>query len=237
MLPLNRSGLICACVLALGSSCMSEDGNGLIATQERSVAAFSRIEVQGGIQVTISQGPRRVTVTTDENLSSFYVTDVDGQTLKINETSNRLRPTGTVFVEVFTERLERLEVKNGAQVSADATQPDEFRLIVKDNSIVSVSRMRTQKMVVEASGESRVDAQGDVTELRIESRSRSAINTAGLDAIEVKVDASGQSLVNVSARSSIEVDASGDSVVNISGNPGSRNINSDSGSQVVFINE
>ncbi len=237
MLPLNRSGLICACVLALGSSCMSEDGNGVVTTQERAVSAFSRIEVQGKIQVTISEGPHRVTVTTDENLSAFYVTNVDGQTLKIKETSNRLRPTGTVFVEVFTERLERLEVKEGAQVSADATQPDEFRLIVKDNSIVSVSRMRTQKMVIEASGDSRVDVRGDVTKLGIVSRSRSAINAAGLDAIEVKVGASGQSLVNVSARSSIEVDASGDSVVNISGNPGSRNINSDSGSRVVFISE
>lgn len=238
MSPLNRSVLICAGALALASSCMSETGNGVIATQERTVPAFSRVEVQDGIQVSISRGPSRVTITTDENLTSFYEIDVDGQTLKIKEMSNfQLKPTGTVFVEVLTERLERLEVKNGAQVSADATLTGEFRLIVKDKSSASVSRMQTQELILEASDESRVDVFGEATDVRIQSQSRSAVNAAGLEALNVKVDASGQSLVNVNARNSIEVDASGDSIVTVSGNPPTRSIDSDSGAQISFTNE
>lgn len=235
---LKRSIVICAAALALASSCMSEKGNGVIETSERVVSAFSRVEVEDDIQVSIARGPNRVTITTDENLASFYVLEVDGQTLKIRKMPGfQLKPTGTVFIEVLTERLEALEVKNGAQVSADATQTGEFRLIVKDKSNASVSRLQTQELVLEASDESRVDVSGDATSVRIQSRSRSAVNASNLNALNVKVDASGKSLVNVNARSSIEIDASGDSIVTVSGNPGARNIHSDTGSQISFVNE
>lgn len=236
MSPLNRAVLICAGALTLASSCMSEEGNGLIATQERTLPAFSRVEVQDAVQVSIRQGPNRVTITTDENLTSFYEIDVDGQTLKIKETSN-VRPTAAVFIEVFTERMEGLEVRNGAQVSADATQTGEFRLIVKDKSTASISRIQTPELILEASDESRVDVLGTASKVRIQSRSRSAVSADGLQAQDVKVDAEGQSLVSVNAERSIEVDASGDSVVTVSGNPLDRNIDSDNGSQVSFINE
>ncbi|MDP2274445.1 MAG: DUF2807 domain-containing protein [Archangium sp.] len=238
MSPLNRSVLICAGALALASSCMSETGNGVITTQERLVPAFSKVEVQDAIQVSISRGPTRVTISTDENLTSFYEIDVDGETLKIKEMSNfKLRPTGAVFVDIQTERMERLEVRNGAQVSADATQAGEFRLIVKDRSSATVSRIQTSELILEATDESRVDVFGEATQLRVESRSQSAVNADGLDAQTVKVVATRQSLVNVNAQRSIEVDASGDSVVTVSGNPLDRNIDADSGSQVSFINE
>ncbi len=238
MSPLNRSVLICAGALALASSCMSEEGNGIIATQERRLAAFTRVEVEDAIQVSISRGPSRVTITTDENLTSFYEIDVDGQTLKIREMSNfSLRPTGAVFVEVQTERMEGLEVRNGAQVSADATQAGEFRLIVRDKSTASISRIQASELTLDASDESRVDVFGEAARLRVESRSRSAVNADGLTAQEVRVIASGQSLVNVNALGSIEVDASGDSVVTVSGNPPDRNIDANNGSVVSFINQ
>ncbi len=235
---LKPSVLSCVAALALTSSCMSEKGNGVIATQQRTVPAFSRVEVEDAVQVSITRGPNRVTITTDENLTSFYEIDVDGQTLKIKEMSNfELRPTGSVFIEVFTERMEGLEVRNGAAVSADATQTGEFRLIVKDKSTATISRIQTAELTLEASDESRVDVFGVASKVRIQSRSRSAVSADGLEAQDVKVDAQGQSLVSVTAERSIEVDASGGSVVTVSGNPLDRNIDSDNGSQVSFINE
>lgn len=51
----TRSALAALAVLAL-SSCRTEDGDGRIVTEQRPVGAFSKLEVEDGITVTIFRG-------------------------------------------------------------------------------------------------------------------------------------------------------------------------------------
>ena len=233
---LSRSVLISLGVWALGSACSAENGNGLIATQERSVATFSKVKVEDGLQVSIGRGERLVSITTDENLMSFIDVEVDGETLELRRNSNT-QPTSIERIEVTTNVLTSLEVKDNSQVSADATQAGEWRLTARDVSVVSLTNIETSELDIDASDESRVDAFGNAIRVRIEAKSRSQVNTDGVTAEDVKVDASGGSLVFVNARSKIEVDASGNSFITVSGNPQDRNIDANGGSTVTFSND
>jgi len=62
------------------------------------------------------------------------------------------------------------------------------------------------------------------------------MNSDAVNAGKAKVDISGQSQVNVRATSDIEIDSSGNSRVFVTGNPTTRDVNADNGSEIVFSN-
>lgn len=61
-----RIGLMVASVISMG--CFGAVGSGRDATQAREVGAFKRLQVQGGLQATVTQGVRTVSITADDNL-------------------------------------------------------------------------------------------------------------------------------------------------------------------------
>src|SRR5437588_1158234 len=59
-------------------------GSGVVKTEKRDVAAFSAIEVSGAVKLEFTVGDEtKVEVTTDDNLLPLFITEVDGETLKI----------------------------------------------------------------------------------------------------------------------------------------------------------
>ena len=234
MSSLTRSAVVALAVLGL-SSCVSEDGNGRIVTEQRSVTAFSKVKVEDGLRVSITQGPRGVWLTTDENLRTYFRAKVVGDTLVLDQLSNFvLNPTGEVVFEVTNDVLEGLEVSGGAQVSADATPAARWRLTASGGSTVSVARIAAPRFDVDASGNSRVDAFGSASDVNVNASGGSEVNTVGVSTVNLDVDASGGSVLNVAASSSATGNASGGSRVNVVGDPQTRSIDTSGDSQVTY---
>lgn len=234
MTSLTRSAVVALAVAGL-SSCVSEDGNGRIVTEQRAVQAFQKVKVEDGLRVTITQGPRSVLLTTDENLRSFFQADVRGDTLVLKKLSNfSLNPTGEVVFEIMNEVLEGLDVSGGAQVSADATPTSRWRLTASGGSVVTARNVATPKLDVEASGASEVTLFGSANEARVKGSGGSKVNTVGVTTVSVDVDASGGSTLNVAASSSAKGIASGNSTVNVVGNPQTRTIDATGSSTVTY---
>lgn len=232
MSPL-RSVLLSSAVLALTSACGPETGNGVIASEDFQVSDFDKIKVSDGLSVEILNGARRVSVTTDENLLEAFKFDVDGRTLKISRYGGQTEPTFSRVV-ITTPRLEGLEVTDRSQATAQATQAEEWRLVVTDRSIAFVSGITATRLFVDARDESRADATGLTRDVDIDAHQNSGVNTDGVSAGKAKLDVSGGSLVNVNATREIEIDASGGSRIIVSGNPPERNVDTDRDSEVVF---
>ncbi len=73
---------------AAGGVLQGVQGSGKIITQDRSVSGFSRVELGGSGQVTITQGDQeRLTVEADDNILPYIRTDVSGTTLYLGFTS------------------------------------------------------------------------------------------------------------------------------------------------------
>ncbi len=234
MTSLTRSAVFTFAVLGF-SACVSEDGNGTIVTEQRSVKAFTKLKVEDGLRVSLTQGPRGVWLTTDENLRSFFQAEVRGDTLVLKRLSNfTLKPSGDVVFEVTNEVLEGLEVSGGAQVNADATPAGQWRLDVSGESVVSVSRMAAQKLKMEVTGNSQVDVSGSASDVKLKASGSSRVNTTSLSTVNLDVDASGGSVLNVAASNSATGSVSGNSRVTVVGNPQKRDINASGSSQVTY---
>ena len=235
MSSLTRSALITLSVLGL-SACVTEEGNGQIVTDQRAVKAFTRLKVEDGLRVSVTQGPRNVWLTTDENLRSFFQAEVRGDTLVLSRMPNfRLKPTGEVLFEVTNDVLEGLEVSGGSQVNADATPARQWRLEVSGGSVVSVARMAAESLTMDVSGESRVEVSGSARDVKVNASGKSRVNAQTLSTVNLDVDASGGAILNVAASSSATGSASGNSQVNVLGDPQKRTISTSGTAQVTYI--
>ena len=83
MSSLTRSAVLTLAVLGL-SACITEEGNGNIVTDQRAVKPFTKLKAEDGLRVSVTQGPRNVWLTTDENLRSFFQAEVRGDTLVLS---------------------------------------------------------------------------------------------------------------------------------------------------------
>lgn len=231
-----RSALIFASSVGLFAACGPEEGSGFITSEDRQVASFTKVKVTDGLSADIVIGPQRVTVTADENLLHAFKLDVDGDTLKLERGGGAIEPTVASIV-ISTPFLEGLEVTDKSQVTAQATQAADWRLIVTDRSSVSITGITATKLFVDARDESRVDATGLTRDIDLDCHQKSIVNTGGVSAGGAKLDVSGGSLVTVNATREIEIDMSGNSRIIVTGNPPLRAIDADNGSEVIFTDQ
>src|SRR5215208_4403778 len=86
------SGIVVAVAMAGLTGCgliAGTTGSGAITSETREVAAFDRIEANGGIGVTVHVGAAQsVELQTHENLHAIIATDVEAGILKIHSTSS-----------------------------------------------------------------------------------------------------------------------------------------------------
>lgn len=87
-------------------------GNGSLATEERAVSNFSDIEVQGGVDVYVTQGANyAVKVEADRNLLPYIETESDGDELEIGSRDGyNLRPRAGMKVYVTVPALAEIGV-------------------------------------------------------------------------------------------------------------------------------
>lgn len=232
-----RSAVITLATLALFSSCGAEDGNGFVTTQLRNLKAFERVHVTDGLTVTIVNGPQRVTVTTDEDLQNNLTTDVDGDELKIRLSKNEDVAPTVLQIEVSMPSLQALVVKDHSNVTAVATQAEEWRLHVENESSVFLSNVSGARFVAHITDQSRAEVSGQVLESDIDLHDASSLLADQLLSGETKIDISGQSQANLNVSRRIEVDSAGNSRVIITGNPPDKDIDADNGSEIVFTNQ
>jgi hypothetical protein len=132
------------------SSCQQRRGNGNIVTEERSVGSFDRVEVNGALDVYVTQGPQHsVKIEGDENLLKYILVDERGGELEVRTKSGvSLSPTRKMKVFVASPRYEKLEVNGACN-------------IIGENRISSPERLE-----VEVTGAGNVRMEADAPELK-----------------------------------------------------------------------
>lgn len=238
MSPIRSSVVLSVVVVALCSSCGPEDGDGFVSSSERRISEpFTKVKVEDGLSVKIVRGPQRVTVVTDDNLIDHFVANVAGDTLTLRLKRNQNVDPTYAHVEVSSEILRELEIRNGSQVTAEATQADKWRLTISGKSTCVLTGVIADEFFLDITDKSQADVFGQVSRMDIDAGDHSRANTEGVSATDAKVEATDGSTVNVRASRQIEIRSSGDSRIFVSGSPSARNIDSDKGSQITFVTD
>ena len=130
-------------------------GSGNLVTETREVGSFTRIDVRGGANVELTVNPdltQSVSVTYDDNVIGFIVTEVDGDTLVI-DTRGSFSTTGGPrrVVVVETDDVEVITARDGADVTGNGITHG-YRLRASDGSDVDLLDLHASSVEIDASG-------------------------------------------------------------------------------------
>jgi len=186
-------------------------GQGLVTSETREVAAFSRIEATAGIRVVVRIGPAEaIEVSAQENLLPVIATDVRGDTLSI-DASEDFTTVEPVTITVVIPALDGLTLSGGSRAEIEGLDADSLELRIRGGAQVTAAG---------SVGSVALDADGGATanledlSARIATVSMEGGATATLTASdEVTGTAAGGSRLTVLGEGDVSVEESGGSVV------------------------
>ena len=174
-------------------------GSGNVITQKRDLSGFTGVDFGGVFNVEINAGEEyAVEVEADDNLLQYITTRVDGGTLKIG-TEERISTRNRIKIRISAPNVEMIDASGASRAV--------------------VNNVKSEKLVIDTGGASRVKILGSTTSLVIDMGGASYIDASGLTAAKVIVDGGGASRAKVNAEESLAVDLGGASKVSYAGSP------------------
>lgn len=187
-------------------------GSGKPAEETRTVPSFTSIEVDDSIDATITVGPAfSVRLRTDDNVMPLVRTSVEGGRLVA-----RLPDTTNVSTDLGIE--------------LDITLPALDGVVASGAAHVVVTGVAAPKLVVEASGASKVSASGTAADLSVSASGSSTVALAQTSVDRAVLDVSGPSDVTIRASTWVRGQASGGSRIHVRGNAATRDLDLSGGS-------
>jgi hypothetical protein len=198
-MPLIRLLVPAALAAAALAGCAIGD-DGPMTTQTRHVAAFTRVENPGSVDVRLHVGgPQRVRVRAGEKLIGDVDTVVRGGTLHVRFEHHGFGGDHGVVVEASVPRLDAITASGSGDVEADG--------------------VRTDALAIRSGGSGDVVADGTAGRLDVEVDGSGDADLTALAAREARVAAGGSGSVDVRADARLDVDVEGSGDVRYRGTP------------------
>ena len=198
--------LLSACVFSVGGSSCSWgswgtiQGSGVEATEHRSVAEFTRVQIDGSTDLVARAGAQpSLSLRGDDNLLQFVTTEVRDGVLYIGMQSGSYSFYRDLVVELSTPSLEALEIHGSADAELTGLSGPAFAVWVQ--------------------GSGDVRAAGDVEQLRVSVSGSGDLDLGGLRSRQAQVEISGSGDVTVDVAEALSVDITGSGDVRYRGSP------------------
>lgn len=215
--------IFCAAVLSFGfakAQTVVYDNN----AQVRNVAAFSGVDVGGGITVYLSQGKEQAVAVSAEDVSSIskIITEVHDGILKIHVDAKMWNgwnwKDNHIKAYVTVTQLNSLDLSGGSigKVTDEISSTD-LHLILSGGCILE-GKFTGTNLKTELSGGSIATLSGTFTNASVEASGGSILKGYDADLSVCKVEASGGSIVDLTVTKELNVEANGGSIVDYKGN-------------------
>lgn len=196
-------------------------GNGNIRSEERTVSSFDEVEVQGALDVYISQGDvKPVRIEGDENLIPYIeiVEQGDRITLRMRENVN-INPTEEMKVYVTAPKFRSFDVSGASKVTGQTAIDNNQNLsvIVSGASEVTID-VDAPEIKSDLSGSSTLNLKGETKEFRLETSGASKARCFGLLSENTFANVSGAGDAEVYASVRLEAEVSGAGNIKHKGN-------------------
>jgi hypothetical protein len=201
--------LMLGCVGVVGSMGPAVKGSGVAKTETRDVGAFTKIQIEGSGNVTITVDPSQppsFVLEADDNILPLVETTVHGDTLIISSKESYSTRIG-VRATVVVASLEAAHISGSGDLVAHGVNSKSF-----DTHIT---------------GSGNIKLDGTTSDLKVNVSGSGDVDTTKLAAADVKVTVSGSGDVKVNATKSIQAQIQGAGDIRYTGNPAqvSRHIN------------
>lgn len=220
---------------ALAMSCLFLAVAHTANAEDRSVGPFSKLHVQNGIDVYLTQSDHerlRVEARDADNV----IAEVRNGELRIS----RKRSGGGFFslsadkVHLDFVRLSAIEASGGSDIRGrNQLKLDDLSIRASGGSDVTLG-LQAKSLDLNLSGGSDAKLRGNADSLAVTASGGSDISAAGLQTRRVKLNVSGGSDATINATEAVEINASGGSDVSVAGKPRQRTVNNDRSSDVYW---
>ncbi len=197
-----------------------------VASEQRSVEDFQKIDINGSAEVMLVQGsaPSVVIETTADAPVSTHVRN---GTLVIDtqETRHGWRrlfnrgPRASPKITVTFRELTDLEASGSVKVRAAGIRTPSLHVDISGAGNLDLAAIETERLYVEGAGTMKATLAGHAREQRVEISGAGNYQALQLASDEARVEVSGAGNVVVSVVKSLRVDISGAGAVSYAGNP------------------
>ena len=207
-------------LFATGCSLDCELGTGAIQKQELKVSTFSKIKVDGAIDVTVEKGDtQRVTVEGEANLIPLIKTDVNGDTWRIG-TSKCYTTTQGITVHIVSPNLASIDVEGSGSVkSADVFGTGPVRFSCKGSGDITIDGINTQELKLDIEGSGSITLKGTCSKLEGSLQGSGDLHAKDLTANEAKLDVSGSGSAVITAITKLDAKVQGSGEIRYAGKP------------------
>src|SRR3954451_889479 len=188
---------VLATIVLSGCGLAGTVGSGPAITEDRTVAAFDRVEVDNGIAVDIHVGTgQTVQIQAQQEVLSRIATDVAGGVVKIHHASAFVAAE-TPHVIITMKTLNGASINGGSHLTSDGIAADTF--------------------AASLNGGSALTATGTANTLNLEANGGARANLFGLLAKTVALDVNGGSTADVNASAAVTGSVNGGSRATVAG--------------------
>ena len=196
-------------------------GSGHVVDARRPLAAFSKLSVEGSVDIDARPGTAPVaTVHTDDNIAPFVETTVEGDTLHVRvKHGTSFRTHGPLKVIVEFTQLTDIQQRGSADVHVfDLTSP-RLESAITGSGDLKVDHAQLGELRVGIAGSGDVAIEGHADEAHFHVAGSGDIHAEHLAARKVEVSVSGSGDAHVNATDSLEAHVAGSGDVTYRGHP------------------
>lgn len=196
-------------------------GSGVMVSKTRSLAPFSRLRVDGPIDVQLQPGAgESVQVQADDNLEPLIRTEIEGDTLVVGlqpgasfSTRNDLR------VRVDFKQLQGLQIRGSGDVHLDRVQGERFDLEINGSGDAHIGLLQVRELRARISGSGDLQLAGSAERQDFEVSGSGDVSAAALSGKQVRVRLSGSGDLRLGVADELDAELSGSGDLAYSGRP------------------
>jgi hypothetical protein len=194
------------------------EGNGKIASQTRTVGAFTGLSISGGFEVVLTQGTTEsLKLEADENVLPRIKAEVVNGVLRIS--SKSIRNAKRLKAYVTVRDLKSLELAGGIKLSGTNTISGSTLKFDFAGGIDVELDLKVKELVADVAGGTKITLRGQAQTVRLDLAGAASFKAADLKTEFFTMDAAGASHAEVHVTKELNVDAAGIVSVDYKGSP------------------
>jgi hypothetical protein len=204
-----------------GSGGQRVKGSGHLVERARPVAAFSRVRLDGPIDVRLSSGAAEsLKVSADDNLEPLVTTVVEGDTLIVGvKPGSAFSTRHPLRVSLEFKQLQALEVLGSGDAALDRWQGDRLRLEMSGSGDVSIGLIEARELSAALSGSGDLALAGQADRIDFVLSGSGDVSASSLSEQDVRATLSGSGDLRLGVSRTLEVKLSGSGDLRYAGRP------------------
>ena len=204
-----------------GSGSPRVKGSGQLVTKARSVAPFSKVRVDGPVDVKLVPADKEaLSVRADDNLEPLITTTVEGDTLVVGlKPGTGLSTKNELLVAVEFKQLQRIHLRGSGDARIDRVKGERFEAELSGSGDLAIGLLEVRELIARLSGSGDLQLAGQAEQQDWELSGSGDASAASLSGRRVKARLSGSGDLRLGVSQELDAQLSGSGDLSYSGRP------------------